>query len=145
MVSGLQTGATAAEDQTLSPPRRTRAKGKLMPLYEHVLIARQDISAQQVDALVEGLKAFIEENNGKVGKVEYWGLRTMAYRMKKNRKGHYALLDIEAPASVVQEMERQERINEDILRTLTVRVDSFTDEPSPILVKRDERKRRGPR
>jgi len=116
-----------------------------MPLYEHVLIARQDISAQQVDALVEGLKTFIEENSGKVGKVEYWGLRTMAYRMKKNRKGHYALLDIEAPAGVVQEMERQERINEDILRTLTIRVDCFSEEPSAILVKRDERKRRGPR
>jgi len=113
-----------------------------MPLYEHVLIARQDISSAEVDSINEGLKSFIEDNGGKVAKVEYWGLRSMAYRMNKNRKGHYTLLDIEAPSDVVQEMERKERINEDILRTLTIRVDEFSEDPSPILVKREERKRR---
>ncbi len=113
-----------------------------MPLYEHVLIARQDISSAEVDTINEGLQAFIEDNGGKVGKVEYWGLRSMAYRMNKNRKGHYTLMNIEAPAEVVQEMERKQRINEDILRTLTIRVDEFSEDPSPILVKREERKRR---
>ncbi len=113
-----------------------------MPLYEHVLIARQDISSQQVDTITEGLQSFIEENGGKVAKIEYWGLRSMAYRMNKNRKGHYALMNIEAPAPVVQEMERQLRINEDILRMLTIRVDEFNEEQSPILIKREERKRR---
>ncbi|PHS23691.1 MAG: 30S ribosomal protein S6 [Robiginitomaculum sp.] len=113
-----------------------------MPLYEHVLIARQDISSTEVDNITEGLQSFIEDNGGKVAKVEYWGLRSMAYRMNKNRKGHYALLNIEAPAEVVQEMERQLRINEDILRTLTIRVEEFSEDPSPILIKREERKRR---
>ncbi len=116
-----------------------------MSLYEHVLIARQDITAQQVDAITEGLQKFIEENGGKVDKIEYWGLRPMAYRIKKNRKGHYALLNIEAPAPVVQEMERQLRINEDVLRTLTIRVDEFAEGQSPILVKREDRKRRNDR
>ncbi len=113
-----------------------------MPLYEHVLIARQDISSQQVDTITEELQAFIGENGGTVGKVEYWGLRSMAYRMNKNRKGHYALLNIDAPADVVQEMERKLRINEDILRTLTIRVDEHNEDQSPILIKREERKRR---
>ncbi len=113
-----------------------------MPLYEHVLIARQDISSTEVDSITEGLSSFVEDNGGKVAKVEYWGLRSMAYRMNKNRKGHYALMNIDAPAEVVQEMERKLRINEDILRTLTIRVDEFSEDPSPILVKREERKRR---
>jgi small subunit ribosomal protein S6 len=116
-----------------------------MPLYEHVLIARQDISTAEVDSITEGLQSFVEDNGGKVAKVEYWGLRSMAYRMNKNRKGHYALLNIEAPAEVVQEMERKLRINEDVLRTLTIRVDEFSEDPSPILVKREERKRRNDR
>ncbi len=129
-------------EHTLSAITPPQNKGKLMPLYEHVLIARQDISSTEVDNITDGLKSFIEDNGGKVAKVEYWGLRSMAYRMNKNRKGHYALLNIEAPAEVVQEMERQLRINEDILRTLTIRVDEFSEDPSPILVKREERKRR---
>jgi len=129
-------------EHTLSAIAPPQNKGKLMPLYEHVLIARQDISSTEVDNITEGLQSFIEDNGGKVAKVEYWGLRSMAYRMNKNRKGHYALLNIEAPAEVVQEMERQLRINEDILRTLTIRVDEFSEDPSPILIKREERKRR---
>ncbi len=96
-----------------------------MALYEHLLIARQDISAQQVDALATHLKTIIEGEGGKVEKQEYWGLRSLAYRIKKNRKGHYVLLNINAPSKAVQELERQLKINEDVLRCLTVKVDQF--------------------
>lgn len=96
-----------------------------MALYEHLLIARQDISAQQVDALATHLKTIIEAEGGKVEKQEYWGLRSLAYRIKKNRKGHYVLLNINAPARAVQELERQLKINDDVLRCLTVKVDQF--------------------
>jgi small subunit ribosomal protein S6 len=96
-----------------------------MALYEHLLIARQDISAQAVDALATHLKTIIETEGGKVEKQEYWGLRSLAYRIKKNRKGHYVLLNINAPAGAVQELERQLKINEDVLRFLTVKVDQF--------------------
>ena len=84
-----------------------------MALYEHVFLARQDVSAQQVDALVEQYKGVIEANGGKVGRVENWGLKSLTYRINKNRKAHYALMDIDAPAAAVHEMERQMRINED--------------------------------
>ena len=109
------------------PPRayRSPGKGTFMALYEHLLIARQDISAQQVDALATHLKTIVEGEGGKVEKQEYWGLRSLAYRIKKNRKGHYVLLNINAPAKAVQELERQLRINEDVLRCLTVKVDQF--------------------
>ena len=96
-----------------------------MALYEHLLIARQDISAQQVDALATHLKTIVEGEGGKVEKQEYWGLRSLAYRIKKNRKGHYVLLNINAPAKAVQELERQLKINEDVLRYITVKVDQF--------------------
>jgi small subunit ribosomal protein S6 len=96
-----------------------------MALYEHLLIARQDISAQAVDALAQHLKTIVEGEGGKVEKQEYWGLRGLAYRIKKNRKGHYVLLNINAPAKAVIELERQLKINEDVLRFLTVTVDSF--------------------
>ena len=96
-----------------------------MALYEHLLIARQDISAQQVDALATHLKTIVEGEGGKVEKQEYWGLRGLAYRIKKNRKGHYVLLNINAPAGAVIELERQLKINEDVLRYLTVKVDEF--------------------
>jgi len=96
-----------------------------MALYEHLLIARQDISAQQVDALATHLKTIIEAEGGKVEKQEYWGLRSLAYRIKKNRKGHYVLLNINAPAKAVHELERQLKINDDVLRCLTVKVDQF--------------------
>ena len=96
-----------------------------MALYEHLLIARQDISAQQVDALATHLKTIVEGEGGKVEKQEYWGLRGLAYRIKKNRKGHYVLLNINAPAKAVQELERQLKINEDVLRCLTVKVEQF--------------------
>jgi small subunit ribosomal protein S6 len=96
-----------------------------MALYEHMLIARQDISAQQVDALATHLKTIIENEGGKVEKHEYWGLRTLAYRIKKNRKGHYVLLNISAPANAIFELERQLKINEDVLRYMSVRVNAF--------------------
>ena len=96
-----------------------------MALYEHLLIARQDISAQQVDALATHLKTIVEGENGKIEKQEYWGLRGLAYRIKKNRKGHYVLLNINAPAVAVIELERQLKINEDVLRYITVKVDQF--------------------
>jgi small subunit ribosomal protein S6 len=118
-----------------------------MALYEHVLIARQDISAQQAEALNDQLKALLEEAGGKVAKIEYWGLRNLAYRIKKNRKGHYSLLAIDSPADAVKEMERQLSLNEDVLRFLTVKVDELDLELSPILARRDrdrDRERRNP-
>ena len=96
-----------------------------MALYEHLLIARQDISAQAVDALATHLKTIVEGGGGKVEKQEYWGLRGLAYRIKKNRKGHYVLLNINAPGAAVQELERQLKINEDVLRYITVKVEKF--------------------
>jgi small subunit ribosomal protein S6 len=96
-----------------------------MALYEHLLIARQDISAQQVDALATHLKTIVEGEGGKVEKQEYWGMRGLAYRLKKNRKGHYVLLNINAPGKAVHELERQLKINEDVLRYITVKVDKF--------------------
>jgi len=104
---------------------RTPKEGTIMALYEHMLIARQDISAQAVDALATHLKTIIETEGGKVEKQEYWGLRTLAYRIKKNRKGHYVLLNLNAPSNAIFELERQLKINEDVLRFLTVRVEAF--------------------
>ncbi len=101
-----------------------------MALYEHLLIARQDISAQAVDALATHLKTIVEGEGGKVEKQEYWGLRSLAYRIKKNRKGHYVLLNINAPAKAVIELERQLKINEDVLRFLTVKVEAFEQSSS---------------
>lgn len=113
-----------------------------MALYEHVLLARQDISQQQVDALVEQYKGVLEANGGKVGKVENWGLRPLTYRIKKNRKAYYTLVNIDAPAAAVAEMERQMRINEDVLRFLTVRVDEHEEGQSAMLTRRDDRRER---
>ena len=108
-----------------------------MALYEHVLLARQDVSAQQVEALVETFKGIIEANGGSVPKVEYWGVKSLGYRIKKNRKAHYALFNIDAPAAAVAEMERQMRISEDILRFMTVKVEALEDGPSVMLQRRD--------
>ncbi|WP_152045783.1 30S ribosomal protein S6 [Aureimonas psammosilenae] len=113
-----------------------------MALYEHVFLARQDISGQQVDQLVDTFRAVIEENGGSVGKVENWGLKTLTYRIKKNRKAYYTLINIDAPAAAVQEMERQMRFNEDILRYITIKVDAHEDGQSVMMQKRDDRPRR---
>jgi small subunit ribosomal protein S6 len=109
-----------------------------MALYEHMLIARQDISAQAVDALATHLKTIVETEGGKVEKQEYWGLRTLAFRIKKNRKGHYVLLNLNAPAKAIFELERQLKINEDVLRFLTVRVEGFEQSNSSRKRERDE-------
>jgi small subunit ribosomal protein S6 len=114
-----------------------------MAYYEHVLIMRQDISPQQAEALNEELKTLIEGLGGHIAKIEYWGLRNLMYRIKKNRKGHYSLLAIDAPSAAVKEMERQLSINEDVLRYLTLRVEQLDLELSPVLARRDrERERR---
>lgn len=116
-----------------------------MPLYEHVYIARQDISPAQMETLTEELSAIVKNNGGKIAKTEYWGLRTLQYKIRKNRKGHYGLLNIDAPADAIHELERQERINEDILRALTIRVEEHVEEPSSILTRRDRNDRGGDR
>ncbi|WP_289036128.1 30S ribosomal protein S6 [uncultured Roseibium sp.] len=116
-----------------------------MPLYEHVFLARQDVSAQQVEALVEQFKGLIETAGGTVGKVETWGLRSLAYRIKKNRKAHYTLMNLDAPHAAVAEMERQMGLNEDVLRFMTFKVDELDDEPSAMMQKRDRDDRRGGR
>jgi len=108
-----------------------------MPLYEHIFIARQDISPAQVEGLTETLQKVVTDNGGKVAKQEYWGLRNLQYKIKKNRKGHYSLFNIDAPAAVIHELERQEKINEDILRYLTIRVEELDETPSPVLSRRD--------
>ena len=108
-----------------------------MPLYEHIVLARQDVSAQQVEELTTALTEVLAQGGGKVTKNEYWGLKSLSYRIKKNRKAHYTLLNIDAPAPAIAEMERQERINEDVLRFLTVRVDALEEGPSAMMQKRD--------
>ena len=115
-----------------------------MPYYENVFIARQDISAIQVDGLIENFEKIINNAGGSIAKCENWGLRTMAYKIKKNRKGHYVLLNIEAPAPALHEMERQMRINEDVLRYMTIRVDEHEVAPSVIMRNKD-RDDRSPR
>ncbi|OYX32807.1 MAG: 30S ribosomal protein S6 [Caulobacterales bacterium 32-69-10] len=113
-----------------------------MALYEHIIIARQDISPQQAEALNDTLKHLIEDQGGHVAKIEYWGLRNLTYRIKKNRKGHYSLLALDAPSEAVKEMERQLSINEDVLRYLTVRVEELDLELSPVLARRDRDRER---
>jgi small subunit ribosomal protein S6 len=118
-----------------------------MPLYEHVFLARQDASPQQVEELTTQIKGVVEQLGGKVSKTESWGIRSLTYRMNKNRKAHFTLLNIDGPAAIVAEVERQERIHEDVIRYLTVRVDELEDGPSAMMRKaerdRDERGERG--
>src|ERR1700756_351446 len=119
-----------------------------MPLYENVFIARQDISGAQVDALADTFTQLIADNGGEIKKREYWGLRNLAYRMRKNRKGHYVLLNLSAPSAAVAELERTMRINEDVIRYLTIRVDALEEGPSVVMQSRggrDDRQRRGDR
>ncbi len=118
-----------------------------MALYEHIYLARQDISAQQVEALTAQFKGVIESFGGKVEKVEYWGVKSLAYRIKKNRKAHFSLLNIDAPPAALAEVERQMSINEDIIRFMTVRVEALEQGQSAMMRKRDddERGERGTR
>ena len=116
-----------------------------MPLYEHVFLARQDLAQAQVDALAENATKIIADNGGKVVKTETWGLRGLAYRIAKNRKAHYVMLDIEAPAPAMAELERQTGINEDVIRFMTIRVDAHEKGPSVMMRKQDRERSRGPR
>ena len=109
-----------------------------MALYEHVYLARQDVTAQQVETLTEQMKGVIEAGGGSVAKVEYWGVKSLAYRIKKNRKAHFTLMNISAPSAAVAEMERQLGLNEDVLRVLTLRVEELEEGQSAMLRKREE-------
>ena len=117
-----------------------------MPLYEHVFLARQDLAQAQVDALAENATKIIADNGGKVVKTETWGLRSLAYRIAKNRKAHYVMLDLDAPAAAVAELERQSNINEDVIRFLTIKVDEHEKGPSAMMRRGEkERERRSDR
>ena len=117
-----------------------------MALYEHVFLARQDLAQAQVDTLAETATKIIEDNGGKVVKTETWGLRNIAYRIAKNRKAHYVALDFDAPTPVVAELERQTQINEDIIRYMTVKVETLEEGPTVMMRKSDrDRERRGDR
>lgn len=116
-----------------------------MPLYEHVMIARQDLSNTQAEALIEHFGTVLTNNGGKLLENEYWGVKTMAYKINKNRKGHYALLRTDAPATAIQEMERLMRLHDDVMRVLTIKVDAHEDGPSVQMQKREERGDRGDR
>lgn len=116
-----------------------------MPCYEHVFIVRQDVPSQQVDTLIDEFSEVVQQSGGTVAKKENWGLKSLAYRIKKNRKGHYVLMNIDAPAEAIHEMERQMRIHEDVLRYMTIRVDELDEEPSIQMQaksSRDERAKR---
>ena len=113
-----------------------------MPLYEHIFMARQDVTSQQVEAMIDQYKGVIEQNGGKVDKTEMWGVKSLAYRIKKNRKAHFTMFNLDAPPAALAEMERQMRISEDILRFITVRVEELETEPSVMMQKRDRDERK---
>lgn len=113
-----------------------------MPLYEHVFLARQDLSPQQVEELATQYKSVVEQMGGKVPKTEYWGAKSLAYRIRKNRKAHFTLFNIDAPPAAIRELERQESINEDVLRYLTVRVEELEEGPSAMMRKADRDRER---
>ncbi|GJD59700.1 30S ribosomal protein S6 [Methylobacterium dankookense] len=108
-----------------------------MPLYEHVFLARQDVTSQQVETMIDAYKGVIEQNGGRLEKIEMWGVKSLAYRIKKNRKAHFTLLNIDAPPAALAEMERQMQISEDVLRFMTIRVEELEQEPSAMMQKRD--------
>ena len=113
-----------------------------MPLYEHVFISRQDLSNTQAEGLIEHFGTVLSENGGSIVEQEYWGVKTMAYKINKNRKGHYVYLRTDAPAPAVQEMERLMRLHDDVMRVLTIKVDKHEEGPSAQMQKREERERR---
>jgi len=116
-----------------------------MPFYEHTVIARPDLSSQQAQALAETFGTILSEQGGRVAKTEYWGLRNLSFRLKKNRKGHYVHLNIDASPAAVAELERTERYHEDVLRFLTVKVDKFEEGPSVVMLSKTSREERGRR
>src|SRR5437588_6986484 len=116
-----------------------------MPLYEHVFLSRQDVSAQQVEELTAQFKGIAEEMGGKITKTEQWGVKSLSYRLRKNRKAHFTLLNIDAPSAAVDEVERQERLSEDVLRYLTIRVEEHEDGPSAMMRKVDRDRERDER
>jgi len=118
-----------------------------MPMYEHVFLARQDVSAPQAGILQEEFAKVIADQGGQVGKTEYWGLKPLAYKIKKNRKAHFTLMNIDAPPEALAEMERQMRLSGDVIRFLTLRVEELDDKPSPMMKRSDDRRpsRRGGR
>ncbi len=116
-----------------------------MSLYEHVFIARQDLSNAQAEGLIEHFGQVLKDNGGSVVGQEYWGLKTMAYKINKNRKGHYAFLKSDAPTTAVQEMERLMRLHEDVMRVLTVKVDAHEEGPSAVIQSKNQREERGDR
>jgi small subunit ribosomal protein S6 len=133
----------APQSRGSASDRHYNVKEAKMALYEHVFLARQDLSQAQVDALAASATEIIEANEGKVTKTETWGLKNLAYKIDRNRKAHFVLLNIEGPGSVVAELERQTRINEDVIRYLTVRVDEHEEGPSAMMRKQDrDRKKR---
>jgi small subunit ribosomal protein S6 len=113
-----------------------------MPLYEHVFLVRQDVTAQQVEALVDQYKGVVEAAGGTFDRTEMWGVKSLAYRIKKNRKAHFTMLGINAPPAAVAEMERQMRISEDVLRFMTIKVEGFEEGPSVMMQKRDRDERK---
>ncbi len=116
-----------------------------MPLYEHVFLTRQDASAQQVEELTAQFKGVIEQMGGKVAKTEQWGVKSLTYRLRKNRKAHFTMFNVDAPPAALNEVERQERLSEDILRYLTIRVDALEDGPSAMMRKVDRDRERDER
>jgi small subunit ribosomal protein S6 len=130
--------------------RSMKKERQTMPLYEHVFMTRQDVSSSQIESLTDAFKSIIEEGGGKVTKSEYWGLKTLTYRIKKNRKAHYNLMNIDSPHEAIAEMERQQAINDDVIRILTLRVDEHEEGPSAMMQRpgRDDKRgyrRDGPR
>jgi small subunit ribosomal protein S6 len=113
-----------------------------MALYEHIFMSRPDVTAQQVEGLIEQYKSVIEAAGGKVAKQEYWGVKSLAYKIRKNRKAHFTLLNLDAPHAAVAEMERQMRLSEDVIRFLTIRVEGHEEGPSIMMQKRDDRRDR---
>src|SRR5712691_386953 len=126
-----------------------QGKGIRMPLYEHVFLTRQDASAQQVEDLTSQFKGVIEQMGGKIAKTEQWGVKSLSYRLRKNRKAHFTLFNVDASPATLNEVERQERLNEDVLRYLTIRVEAHEEGPSAMMRKsdrdRDDRGERGDR
>jgi len=120
------------------------AWSSMMPFYEHVFLARQDVPTAQVDAIIEEVGKIVQDQGGTVTKSEYWGLKPLAYRIKKNRKAHFVLMNLDTPPETVAELERRARIHDDIIRYLTVRVDKLEDGPSAMMRSKD-RDRRGDR